>query len=284
VPHRVLLLPELLENILLYLSTPELMVAHNASPFFRQCILHSPRLLMRDLWLRPRKAPLTWYKWSWQKFDEYGLPVDPEEEEVNEEVMLIPRANAKTADMEFTCQLAPAQPTTLCPLTQLWDLKADWLPKNLTADDPFTCFVGIIATPHELELFGDMIFTDPPIYEACAKFWYSHNRNRECYITGERTVKSEYPLTVRGFLDAAFRMRGETNVHDESCDDPVAGVLFHSTSFEEVIYEWIRQLGGHFDLVFNRSPVCFRGVSGLRSDQWVSEEKKFAEQVREAMA
>jgi hypothetical protein len=53
------------------------MTTHNASLFFRHCILRSPRLLRRDLWLSARKAPPTWYKWSWQKFDEYGLAVDP---------------------------------------------------------------------------------------------------------------------------------------------------------------------------------------------------------------
>jgi hypothetical protein len=276
------MLPELLEDILLYLTAPELVAAHNASPFFRHCILHSPRLLRRDrwlLWLCPRKTPLTWYNWSWQKFNGHGFPV------VGEDVKLVPRANSQTADMEFTCQLAPTQPVTLCPLAQLWDLKADRLPRCLTADDdPFTCSVGIIATPGEVELYGDMILTDPPIYEACAKLWYSHNRNRECYVTGDRTVKSDSPLTVRGFLDAAFRMRGEISVHDEDCEDPVAGVLLHDMSFEEVVSELIRQLGGHFDLVFNRSPVCFRGVSVLRSDEWVSEEGKYAEQAAQEKA
>jgi hypothetical protein len=239
---------------------------------------------MRDLWLCPRKVPLTWYTWSSQNIDKYGLPVNPEEGEDNEEIKLIPRANIKTAEMRFTCQLAPAQPTTLCPLAQLWDLKRDRLPKGFTTDNSPMCAVGIIATPQDVDLYGDMIFTDPPVHEACAKLWYSHNRIQGCYFTGERTVKSDFPLTVRGFLDAAFRMRGETTIHDESLDDPVVGVVLHHTSFEEAISEWIRQLGGHFDLVFNRSPVCFKGVSVLRSDQWVDEEKKLAEQVREALA
>jgi hypothetical protein len=274
---RVILLPELLEDILSYLSsTRDIMAAYTASPIFQICIFQSPRLKMRDLWLHPKKVPLTWYKWSWQKLDEDGFRV--------EEVKLVPRPNIKTADMEFTCQLAPTQPATLCPLAHLWNLDEERLPKGFQAADPPSCTVGIIATPSELELYGDMIFTDPPVYEACAKLWYSHNKNRQCYITGERTVKSEFPLTVRGFLDTAFRMRGEISVHDVECEAHVAGALLQDTSFEEVICEWIRQLGGHFDLVFNRSPVCFKGVSILRSDEWISEEKKFAEQVREAMA
>jgi hypothetical protein len=278
------MLPELLEEILLYLTTPELVAAHNASPFFRHCILHSPRLLRRDrwlLWLCPRKTPLTWYNWSWQKFNGHGFPV------VGEVVKLIWRANYQTADMEFTCQFAPVQPVRLCPLAHLWDLAADRLPRCLIADDSFTCSVGIIATPGEVELYGDLVFTDPPIYEACAKLQYSHSSHsqyQECYITGERTVKSDYPLTVRGFLDAAFRMRGELSVHYEYCDDPVAGVVHRERSFEEVVSELIRQLGGHFDLVFNRSPVCFKGVSVLLSDEWVSEEEKLAEQVRGTLA
>jgi hypothetical protein len=79
-------------------------------------------------------------------------------------------------------------------------------------------------------------------------------------------------------------MKGETTVvHDEKFDDPVAGVVLRSDSFEEVILERIRALGGHFDLVFNRSPVCFRDVRILRSDEWVHEERKFAEQLREAL-
>jgi hypothetical protein len=208
----------------------------------------------------------------------------PAEGESNEEVKLIPRANTRTADMEFNCQIVPIPPVTICPLAQLWELKDDQLPTGFTAADSPARTVGISATSSELELYGDMILTDPPVYEACAKLWYSHSQIEGCYIVGERTVKSDFPLTVRGFLDAAFRMNGETSVHDESCDDPIAGVVLHNDSFEEVIFEWIRALGGHFDLVFNRSPVCFKGVQILRSDEWVDEERKFAEQLREAVA
>jgi hypothetical protein len=274
----------------MYLSTAELMATVNASPFFGRCVFHSPRLLRKNpwlLWLCPtRKVALTWYEWTWQKLDEYGLPIDPVESETNDEVKLVPRANSKTADMEFSCRIAPVQPITVCPLAQLWDLKKDQVPKGFTttADSAIYNTIGITATPSELELYGAMLLADPPVYEACAKLWYSHSAIPGCYITGERTVKSGFPLTVRGFLDAAFRMKGETTVvHDEKFDDPVAGVVLRSDSFEEVILERIRALGGHFDLVFNRSPVCFRDVRILRSDEWVHEERKFAEQLREAL-
>jgi hypothetical protein len=223
-------------------------------------------------------------------FDEHGRPVDPVEEGLNEQVKLIPRANTKTAEMEFKCQLAPAQPVTLCPLAHLWDLEEEHLPRGFTAADFPTRTVGIIATPNDLELYGDMIFTDPPVYEARASLLYKHDWKPQCYITGERTVKSDFPLTVRGFLDAAFRMPGVTRVHEEVYfEDPAIGSgvfrrksFEEALSFEETVSERIRLHGGHYDLMFNRSPVCFKRVSILRHDEWVSEETKFAEQVREA--
>lgn len=130
-----------------------------------------------------------------------------------------------------------------------------------------------------------MIFTDPPAYEASASLLYTHSLNPESYITGERTVKSDVPLTVRGFLDATFRIQGVTRVQPMHCEGQViSSGVFGSKSFEEAVSERIRLHGGHFDLVFNRSPVCFRGIHVLSSREWVDEEEKFAEQVREAVA
>jgi hypothetical protein len=40
----------------------------------------------------------------------------PAEGESNEEVKLIPRANTRTVDMEFNCQIVPIPPVTICPL------------------------------------------------------------------------------------------------------------------------------------------------------------------------
>ena len=95
----------------MYLSTAELMTTVNAAPFFDRCVFHSSRLLRKNpwlLWLCPtRNVPLTWYEWTWRKFDENSLPVDPAEGEVNEEIKLVPRANSKSADMEFSCRIAP---------------------------------------------------------------------------------------------------------------------------------------------------------------------------------
>ena len=167
-----------------------------------------------------------------------------------EEVKLIPHANVKTADMKFSCQLAPAQPATLCPLARLWELKEARLPKGCAADD---CTVGITATLDEVELYGNITCTDPPVYEAHASLLYTHSVHPESYMPGERTVKSYVPLTVRGFLDAAFRMQGVTRVQRMRSEGQViSSGLFGSKSFEEAVSERIQLQGGHFAFWFQR--------------------------------
>ena len=218
---RVVLLTELLEEILLYLPINDLMALRGASPLFHHCISHSPRLQTK-LFLRPSKAPLTFYNWSWSRLDSNGLPVGDLH---LQETKLLPRANTKTPYWESLCEPSPVQPARTCPLIHSWGIPKDQWPTELTDTDlPVTC-VGIIATPEELARFGTMLFTDPPVYEVHAKLHYRHNRDANLYITGERHVKSEFPLTVHGFLDAAFRMPGDTCVHDVDFRDVETVVL-----------------------------------------------------------
>jgi hypothetical protein len=164
---RVLLIPGLLEEILLLLPTLDLMVSYNASLVFRNCILASLGLQMRELWLRPKKAFLTWYMWTRQRLHPHGLAM---EGEYCEKLKLVQLASNKTVDLEFKCQLAPVQPTTLCPLAQLWisreKREKNGRPRRAMENESHTSNVAIIATPAELELYGDMIFANPPTYEA----------------------------------------------------------------------------------------------------------------------
>jgi len=276
---RVLLLTELLEEILLYLPTHDIMAIRSASPLFYYCISRSLRLQAR-LFLRPSKDPVIYHKWFRQNLDSSGLPLG---ELHLEEVKLFPRANTKTAKVEFSCQPSPVQPARICPLIHLWNVPENQLPEGFTTPNLPTCSVGITATPDELGKFGTMMFADPPIYEVCSRLHYRHNLNPKCYITGQRTVTSDSPLTIHGFLDAAFRMKGFTDVHDR--DD--TGRLIHQQiedSFEEAVAERIQLHGGYFDLVFNRTPIFIKGIEILNNDRWDFMVRKRAEQQQEALA
>lgn len=81
-------------------------------------------------------------------------------------------------------------------------------------------------------------------------------------------------------------MLGDADVHDTDDQDPDAGgVTYHLTnvSFEEAISERIRLRGGHFHLVFNKTPVCFTRLQIMRDDEWDFVVRNRAEQQREAL-
>jgi hypothetical protein len=281
---RVVLLTELLEEILLYLPINDLMALRGASPLFHHCISHSPRLQTK-LFLRPSKAPLTFYNWSWSRLDSNGLPVGDLH---LQETKLLPRANTKTPYWESLCEPSPVQPARTCPLIHSWGIPKDQWPTELTDTDlPVTC-VGIIATPEELARFGTMLFTDPPVYEMHAKLHYRHNRDANLYITGERHVKSEFPLTVHGFLDAAFRMPGDTCVHDVGFRDVETGGVSQrhmaNSSFEEAVADRIQLHTGYFNLVFNKTPIYLKGLQVLEDEQWDFMVDRRAEQQQHALA
>lgn len=136
--------------------------------------------------------------WTWQRLYPHGRAME------YEKIKLVQRASSTTADLEFKCQLAPVQPTTLCPLIQLWGSAEERRPRRSRKDESHTTTVAIIASPAELELYCDMIFADHPSYEARAKMCYEHSRLADCYIPGERVVRSDSPLHGARFPRSRF--------------------------------------------------------------------------------
>lgn len=258
---RVLTTAELLEQILLYLPTQDLINISGVNPVLLNCIRRSPEAQAR-LFLRPSGEPRqTWYKSEDQGQDDYKETVEL----------------TRNIGPDGKCWDSPLSITKLCPLLRSMNRLCG---PSRGLHPPSERPVVIDATVSELERFGDMLLTDPPSYYARYTLVYKHMLRPTTWVSVEQFLSSSSPLTIRKLVEGAFREPRYTTVKHVNPDDFVgfeASPFYRCRSLDEVIAEEHGLRGGRFTLVPSSCMIEFEDLTLASTEYCAYIEEKRAE-------